>query len=312
MRLLLFLCFAGLAAAQARDGFVDVPGGPVWYRVMGTGRGVPLVVLHGGPGGTSCSYLALDSLGGERRVVLYDQLGSGRSGRPADRRLWTVERFVEELHTVRRRLGLKRMHLMGHSWGATLAAAYVAAKGTRGIESLILASPLIKTADWIRDADELRKELPAEAQAALRRHEAAGTTDSAEYREAEEEFTRRFVRRSGPRRRDAACAGSVGNSVIYEQMWGPSEFHATGSLKEFDLTSRLGMLRLPVLFVTGEFDEARPETVAGYARRVRGARMEVVPGAAHALLQDAEERTKAVIGEFLRGVERRQPASSSK
>src|SRR5262249_20604241 len=153
------------------------------------------VVLHGGPGGTSCGYSVLAPLGTDRPVVLYDQLGSGRSGRPADRTLWTVDRFVDELDAVRKKLGLKRIHLMGHSWGASLAAAYLLRKGTKGVESLILASALLSTPDWIRDADELRKQLPASVQEALRKHEEAGTTDSAEYRFAEREYTERFVRR---------------------------------------------------------------------------------------------------------------------
>jgi proline iminopeptidase len=60
------------------------------------------MVLHGGPGGRICGYSRLDILGSERPVVRYAQLGSGRSGRPNDLSLWTVERFVEELHVVRR------------------------------------------------------------------------------------------------------------------------------------------------------------------------------------------------------------------
>ena len=38
----------------AKEGFVNVPGGPVWYRITGSGSWGPLGVLHGGPGGTSC------------------------------------------------------------------------------------------------------------------------------------------------------------------------------------------------------------------------------------------------------------------
>lgn len=303
-RILVMIGLAGVLLAKDREGFLEVPGGPVWYRVSGQGRGTPLLVLHGGPGGTSCGFGALAPLGATRPVVIYDQLGSGRSGRPADRSLWTVEHFVEELHALRKRLGLKRMHLMGHSWGGSLAAAYALSKGTRGIESLILASPLLSTTDWIRDAEELRKQLPAEVQATLRRHEAAGTTDSEEYRVAEREYTRRFVRRTaGPR--DPACADSAFNPVIYEQMWGPSEFHATGSLKSFDVTGRLGELRLPVLLMVGEFDEATPGTAARYQKLIPDAKLEVIPGAAHGLLHDNREGTLRALETFLGGVKQR-------
>ena len=299
------LALAVCCFGQSREGFLNVAGGPVWYQIRGTGSGVPLVVLHGGPGGTSCGFAALAPLGTDRPIVVYDQLGSGRSGRPADRSLWNVERFVEELDLVRKQLGLERIHLMGHSWGGSLAAAYVLSKGTKGIESLILSSALLSTPDWIRDAEVLRKQLPLAVQKTLRKHEAAGTTDSPEYRAAELEYTRRFVRRK-PRGQNPDCADSAGNKVIYEQMWGPSEFHATGSLKSFDVSSRLGELRLPVLLVVGEFDEARPETAARYQKIIPGSKLEVIPGAAHAQLGDNPEATLRVLGQFLKSVEGRQ------
>lgn len=300
MRLLLLLLVALGGLAQSREGFLNVPGGPVWYRVTGGGKGTPLVVLHGGPGGTSCGLGVLSKLEG-RPLVVYDQLGSGRSGRPSDRKLWTVERFVEELHVVRQKLGLKKMHLMGHSWGASLATAYVLAKGTAGIESLVLASGLLSTKDWIADAEELRKQLPVEVQATLRQHEAAGTTNSPEYRLAESEYTRRFVRRSARGAASVDCEGSVFNEVIYQQMWGPSEFHATGSLKSFDVTGRLGELKLPVLLMVGEYDEARPQTAARYQKMIPGAKLEVIPGAAHSLYMDNLEGTLKVLRRFLGG-----------
>lgn len=298
MRLLLALLFSFCVFAQPREGFVSVPGGPVWYRVLGEGPGIPILAVHGGPGGTSCSFLDLAPLAVGRKLIVFDQLGSGRSGRPADRSLWNVARFVEELHTVRQKLGLWRVHLLGHSWGGALVAEYLARKGTRGVASVILASPLLNTRDWIRDSEELRKQLPLAVQETLRRHEAAGTTNSPEYRAAEQEYNQRFLTRRGGRGGNPECAGSAFNSVIYEQMWGPSEFHATGSLKDFDVTPALPKWKLPVLLVVGEFDEARPATAARYQKLIPGARLEVIPQAAHALWWDNREATLQVFQRF--------------
>ncbi len=81
-------------------------------------------------------------------------------------------------------------------------------------------------------------------------------------------------------------------------MWGPSEFHATGSLKTFDLTKDLGKLKLPTLLVVGEFDEARPATAARYQKLIPGSRLEVIPNAAHALWWDNPDTTLRIFRNF--------------
>src|SRR5918994_1948339 len=160
------------------EGFVQVPGGRVWYRIMGTGDRTPLLLLHGGPGGRSCSFSVLSDLASDRRVIYYDQLGSGRSDRPDDLALWRTERFVEELDAVRKALDLRELHLLGHSWGGTLATEYLLTKGQQGVVSVTLSSPLISTPRWLADTRKLRTTLPRPVQAALNKCEAVETADT--------------------------------------------------------------------------------------------------------------------------------------
>jgi len=316
MKILLLSVLLGLSllatAAEddpaTRSGFLNVPGGPVWYRITGTGSGVPLIVLHGGPGGTSCGFALLDSLGSERPILRYDQLGTGRSGRPDDRDLWEVDRFVEALHSIRQQLGLTRIHLLGHSWGGALAARYVLDKGSEGIESLILSSPLLSTSDWIEDANTLRGRLPEQVQKTLAKHEAAGTLDSDEYQQATQFFYERHVYGGKKPQAPDACDGAPGNSAVYEYMWGPTEFLSTGNLLGFDVTDRLDQLDIPVLFIAGEFDEAIPARIQGYQQRVPGSRFEMIEDAAHASLSRQPERYRQVLAEFLRQVEEAEKA----
>jgi proline iminopeptidase len=77
-------------------------------------------------------------------VVVYDQLGSGRSGRPLDQKLWTVDRFESEIVSLRKALDLKEIHLLGHSWGAALAAQYLIAGRPPGIKSVVLSEDAAK------------------------------------------------------------------------------------------------------------------------------------------------------------------------
>jgi proline iminopeptidase len=285
-----------------RSGFVEVPGGPVWYEIMGDGDGTPLLTMHGGPGGTSCGLQVLAPLGDDRPVIRYDQLGSGRSGRPTDTSLWNPDRYVEAVDAIREELGLDELHIQGHSWGGTLAAYYVLETGGVGVKSLTLSSPLISTPKWIDDANLLRSQLPEDVQRVLDTHEEAGTTDSAAYETATQVFYDRHLSR-GEAVEKYECKDAPWNPVIYNQMWGPTEFYATGSLRTFDLTPRLGDIDVPTLFVTGEFDEARPETVAQFAKAVPGARFEIIPGVGHSSATRAPVLYRQILGDFMRDAE---------
>jgi hypothetical protein len=64
------------AAADAREGYVEVTGGRIWYRVVGRGSAIPLVTVHGSPGGIHDYLQPLDALADARPVVFYDQLGA--------------------------------------------------------------------------------------------------------------------------------------------------------------------------------------------------------------------------------------------
>jgi proline iminopeptidase len=70
---------------KADEGYIEVPGGRVWYRAVGEqSDAIPLLCLHGGPGFTHYYLEPLETLAEHRRVIFYDQLGCGRSDQPDD------------------------------------------------------------------------------------------------------------------------------------------------------------------------------------------------------------------------------------
>jgi proline iminopeptidase len=73
-----------------------------------------------------------------------------------------------------------------------------------------------------------------------------------------------------------------GNNFIYNYMWGPSEFTPTGTLINYDIHQSLSKISVPVLFTTGEFDEARPSTVKRLASFVSDVEYIEIPNAGHA------------------------------
>ena len=91
--------------------------------------------------------------------------------------------------------------------------------------------------------------------------------------------------------------------VGYETMWGPSEFTVSGNLADFDRSSRLTEIRVPVLFTCGRHDEATPETVASYSGRLPGSKLVVFEQSSHMCHLEERDRYNGVIRDFLREVE---------
>ncbi len=265
MVLLFAMLLGGCAPAglQPGEGYIQVDGGKVWYRIVGSRNATPLLLLHGGPGVPSDYLNPLAALADERPVIFYDQLGCGRSDHIEDTSLMTVDRYVRELGQVRAGLGLDKVHLLGHSWGAMLATDYMLT-GPKSVQSLIFASPAISIPLWLRDAQKLVATLPEDVQETIARHQEAGTFDSPEYQEAIMTFYRKYLGRKLPWSKDVENSLANMSEAVYGYMWGPSEFHATGTLRDYDRTDRLGELSVPTLFTTGEYDEAMPETVEYY------------------------------------------------
>lgn len=289
---------------MADEGLIDVRGGRVWYRIVGRGQyGTSLLCLHGGPGIPHDYLEPLEELANKRPVVFYDQLGCGRSDRPDDDALWTVERFVEELVTVRAALGLDRMHLFGNSWGAWLALEYVLDRQPP-LASLILSSSPPSVARWISGCAELRAELPVEVRETLDRHETSGYFDCPEYQWAIVAFYRRHLCRlqPWPDGLERAFAGLGGH--VYQTMWGQSEFGpVTGRLRDWDVTDRLSGIGVPTLVTGGRYDEARPAHLQALAERIEGSELIIFEESSHMAFLEERKRYLSVLDAFLARVD---------
>lgn len=287
---------------QPGEGFVEVDGGKIWYKIVGSGDSTPVILMHGGPGASSPYLKELDRLAADRPVIFYDQLGSGKSDRPKDQSLWTNERFVKELGQLREALHLKKVHLYGHSWGSMLAIEYMRTN-PEGVMSVVMASPVPSASRWEADADRLILGLPQEMQDAIARNEAAGTTDSEEYQAAMTEYYRRHLSVSDPWPDYLTETFEDLNVDVYGYMWGPSEFTATGTLKTFEREDYLPQIKVPLLWTAGRFDEATPESLEHYHSLTPGSEIAIMEHSAHMTMIDEPEAYAKVVGDFLKRVD---------
>jgi proline iminopeptidase len=306
--LAIFVFAAGCSTEQAQekmDGMIAVPGGRVFYEMSNPNApGTPLLLIHGGPGSSSCYFGLMDDLITDRPVIRYDQLDTGRSDKPGDQSRWVLPHFVEEIEAIRAALKLDEVHILGSSWGGTVAAEYGLEGQVEGVQSIIFAGPLLSTSKWIEDAQILIGQLPEDLQQTIRKHEADGSFSDPGYIAATDSFYARFLYHQ-PKKDVPECRGVESNSVIYNYMWGPSEFTATGTLLDYDRSDRLSELKMPVLFLAGEFDEARPETMYEFAALVPDAKVEILPDAGHVAMVDKPEEYAKIVSAYLAEIEAR-------
>ena len=165
-----------------------------------------LVVIHGGPG-TGHEYLLpfarLWQLFGIP-TVFYDQIGCASSTHlpqtAGNESLWQESLFIAELNNLLDCLNLRDgpgFHILGHSWGGRLAAAFAASQ-PQGLRRLIIASGIASTETWIEGIQIIRKQLPLDVQLALDEEEQKGNFDSPRFKDAMDVFSRKYLCRAEP------------------------------------------------------------------------------------------------------------------
>lgn len=303
----LFLSFSNCKqqnTLKPKEGFITVKGGKVWYKIVGEGVKTPILLLHGGPGIPSFYLNPLSALGKDRPVIFIDQLGCGRSDKITDTTLMTVENFVDQIKQIKDSLGLKNYYLYGQSWGTMLGTDFYL-KYPEGIKAIIFSSPAISIPMWLQDADTLIATLPDSIQNSIRTNELNKTYESPDYQNAIKVYYQHFLARKLPWSSDIDSAFLLMGANVYNFMGGPSEFTMTGTLKNYDRTNRLSEIIVPTLFITGEFDEARPSTVKYYQSLVPGAQFELVENAGHLTMQDDPDKNLKIITDFINSIEKK-------
>src|SRR5438093_5996354 len=114
---------ARFAAPSGAGNRFTTGGVTIWYEVRGSASGRPLVMVNGGPGFDHTYVLcsdAWDTIARERRLVFYDQRGTGRSGPLGRGESCTLADQIADLDGLRARPGAPAVDLLGHSWGGYL------------------------------------------------------------------------------------------------------------------------------------------------------------------------------------------------
>jgi proline iminopeptidase len=275
----------------------------LYYRIEGTGD--PVVVLHGGPG-LSMSYLRpdLEPLARTHQAIFYDQRGGGRSTvAVADPARVSLASHLADLETVRRFFKLDRLTLIGHSWGAALAAHYAARYPSR-VQRLVLVSPMPprrlpymeqfgrNVRSWMDDATRQQMVALAEAR-----------EDAADPVAACRAYWTIFIRgyfadpnNPGTVRGDVCDdpADAVKNqNTVYDLTMGP--------LGDYDWRPLMKSVRVNALVIHGDRDPIPIESAREWAASLPNARLLPVPGSGHFPFVEQADKFFAAVEEFVGG-----------
>jgi len=285
----------------ATEGFIDDGGVRIYHKSLG--NGVPLLLLHGGPGADHSDFLpALKPLAKCCQLILIDERGSGRSERLANPRGYTLDHMVEDIERVRRHYGFPRLVVLGHSFGGILAQAY-AVRHPRRILGLVLAGTGSSAGCINRDFRAIRKRLPAALRARLARHEKAGIF------QADGAYTNAYAAAS-------ACAIApylyaktppkrfkhpppLGMEALRELWVRRSDFRIDGNLKGFDFTDSLARVKAPALVVIGDRDLVSTATAEVTRASLTRATLVVMAECAHMMYIDQTARFNRLLAAFL-------------
>jgi pimeloyl-ACP methyl ester carboxylesterase len=269
------------------EGYVRYDGYKIWYRVVGdlaqpiAGR-LPIVAVHGSPVSHG-SLQPLEALAEQGRpVIFYDQLGCGNSDRPEDPAFWakSMQRYVDEVRTLRRELGLSRIHLLGHSWGGMVALEYGLTQPA-GLASLVLASVPISTPGLHAEIQHLIAALPP-----LPPEAPAGDRSL---------FDLRHICRIDPWP-DFIVQSAAPDKIVDTR---------AGKAKDqsWDITARLHEIQVPTLITSGAYDVVTPAIAKRTHDSIPGSAWVLFTESSHYPHAEEPERYLNVVNAFLTGVE---------
>ena len=286
------------------EGYADAGNGVrLFYRVVGSGRDT-IVVIHGGPG-FSMEYFAEDlrSLSERHTLVFYDQRGTGRSSLVTDSAALDAGRFAEDVEALRRHFGLGRVTMLGHSWGAGVAALYAMRHPERVAGMLLVGGiPLRRS-----ELDRTFRGIAANRDSASRRR----------MQEAREVWLSSpgdatacrayYVLWFGPFFGDPTAAGRskgdfcAGTPAALRNKIASVDRFTAASLGDWDWRPSLRGVSARTLVIHGTADVIPVESAREWAAALPNARLLLLDGVGHFPYLEVPDRFNAAVDEFMAG-----------
>jgi proline iminopeptidase len=276
----------------------------LFYRVYGTGPDTT-VFLGGGPALPISSFEQdLSPLSHGRTLIFFDARGAGKSQLTLDPALLAMDRHVADVEAVRQHFGIGRLQLVGHSWGAMVAAFYAAAH-PQDVDHMVLVTPgpIEAKYDAEFEAERQSRTDPAEVQ---HQWELAGLLLSGQATDpvatCNELFTSFFP----------AYFYDPANVANLHGTWCPDAPDAASLLlfgmfagraslgPDWNLAPMLAGIQAPALVIHGTGDPIPAASTLGYAEALPNGELQTIQGAGHFPWAEEPAAFFSAVNTFLR------------
>lgn len=275
--MLVLACDAG-PSVPIHEGTLDVaPGVTLAYHIEGDGPDT-LVAVHGGPWfGSGYLRQALRDFVPRRTIIYYDQRGRGQSPALADS-LLSMDGDVADLEAVRGRFGLGRMVLLGHHWGAGVAARYALLHPDH-VSRLVLVSPMPYSSKQVyEELVAVPRDTVALARLAAARGRGEDKADPVSFCRRYWGFSLSPIEETSPsvvRALGRAICDASGDRLVHADSITRTLYRSLGA---WDWTDSLRHIMAPTLVVQGSGEQILITEARGWADSVSAGTLVVTSG----------------------------------
>lgn len=281
-----------------------------WYKIHGSldSSNTPLIVVHGGPGLTHDYLQSLSALHDRYSipVILYDQIGNGRSThlqeKAGDEEFWVDELFWLELENLVSKLGLEEWDLLGHSWGGMVGATFAGrTPSPKGCRKLILSNSPSSMAGW---TDAYKSYLPrmlADVQEVLRVGEETQSRETPEYEAALMAFMSLFCCTTDPWPAEflESFDWAKRDPTVSLTMCGPSEFETSGNRRDWSAAEAAKEISVPTLVINGTNEGASDASIKPFLDSIKDVEYVKFSQSTHMPMYEERDKYLKVVGEWL-------------
>lgn len=296
----------GITFQHPEGKFYKINGANLWTETIG--KGDPLFLISGGPGGAHAGMHNFDALQDSCTLVYVDYFGRGKSDTAKSPTEYSIERDISDLEALRIAMKYEKINILGHSYGSIVAQLY-ALRYPQNVKHLIIANGFFSGEMWQENDDnsnhEIRENYPEVWERLMKVRSEGAHSSHPLHQQIYGEVPYGFLYAYNPEKfrtsLDPKYPNHMNTKLYYQLVGDDGDFIIGGDIAKFDVRAQLKNLKMPVLVSAGRYDRVSvPIFAVHYKKYCPQARFELFEYSGHNPQVEEPEKYFKIIREFLR------------